>query len=253
MKFRNYSVFVVLTLFMFSGCSQVMRTNFVEHEIKDVKIIYDIPKAMLKGKSIREMFNFNRYCRRNESLSINTNNDLWIIEKTITDTGAGITGTPQSSGIIYEIKVTHKDTDKGVKVTFSVVKVRSYQGGIIVKTPIPKLDIKQFLSSAYFNYCFELNSKYDKESVKGNFDRLLNKHGSDTNIVMQKYNNNYYFKTDLATYSSNVGFFPYRGGSKIIVDSKIQLTASRNQKGNVITLHHVVADLKKKMNKVLNA
>lgn len=81
----------------------------------------------------------------------------------------------------------------------------------------------------------EVTSKFDSNSIKGNFDRLLS-------YGLLKYNNN--------TYKINYEIFPYRSGSKVQYDIPLSYTLKAN--GTSTLTNKDLENIKKEVEKIVN-
>ncbi|PCH56889.1 MAG: hypothetical protein COC15_02305 [Legionellales bacterium] len=249
MKFRLKLYILLLTMpFVLSGCSNdIMSTSSIHWQLKPnapeekvvqgVNISYNIPKYIYQNKSIEDILYFERIDygtpNKQEKVLIKTCANRWQIERR---TDNGVAG----SGRVYDIEVSKEPTDVGTKISFVVKKERTYQEGVILPFAVPAFDIKKYLARASITYSFELNSKYDVKSIKANFDRLLGK----SNV------NKYYLKTNLAAYSNRVKFYPYRGGTKVVINSTIYNMKYQN---DIINVHKIINSLKRKIAEIVDA
>lgn len=158
------------------------------------------------------------------------------------------------SGAVYTVNETTERTSESNIVTYQPVKMSSYQQGLILPFPVPSMDIVDYLSNTQFKTKFEINSEYPSQSVKANFDRLMNKvrknfriYGSNSKLALDDY---YMLDVEGAKVVMLVESFPYRNGSKVVVNAVVQTQKSNN---NVIDVDSIIKSVEAKIAKVINS
>ena len=163
----------------------------------------------------------------------------------------GISG----SGAIYTINETTERTADSSIVKYQPVKMSSYQQGLILPFAVPSMDIAGYLSNTQFKTKFEINSEYPSQSVKANFDRMMNKARRDFRIygnTNSKLDLEDYYMVDVegAQVVMLVESFPYRNGSKVVVNAVVQTRKSSN---GVIDVAAIMKSIEEKVAQVVNS
>lgn len=242
------SVLLVLVQLTVSGCSQDMASkNFdinlqltpdkpSERIVENERVSYILPTSMIANKNIEDVLQFRGFHNGRESkqekLCISHNKNMLRVERR---TDNGVAG----SGVVYDIEIMQKVIGSVTQVTYEIKKENKYQEGLVLPFAVPNFDIKTFLSMATTFYKIEFSSVYNVDSIKANFDRLLNQRG----------NNQYYWETGLANYDISIKFYPYRNGTKVVTNSSIK---THPQKGD-IDVNRAMNELKAKLEEVLNS
>ncbi len=214
---------------------QIRPEKQTERNIGDIKIIYIVPDNIIDKKTIAGLFLGSKKWgteTKQEKIITSINNNRMIVERREDNGVAG-------SGLIYSIDVENILKGKNRVVTFIPKKVKPYQQGIILPFPLPTFDLRSYLASASVFHKFEVTSEYSQDAIKANFDRLL----GTTNTYL-KYNlNSNNFSAEL-----KVKIYPYRTGSKMVVDSTMFDMKILN---NVINVSDNIKELEKRVKQIV--
>ncbi|MCF2908318.1 hypothetical protein L1285_08280 [Pseudoalteromonas sp. DL2-H2.2] len=167
-------------------------------------------------------------------------------------------GTDYKSCASYlaDVTVTKKENHKILTIT---PKLKSLsRGGFLIFKPIPKMTIDKlygYLSRQEITFKGNITSKFNTESIKGNFDRLMTRHSwraGQADAAHRQFKDTY--TLTLSTGEQVVisaGFYPYRDGSIVeyVVNSITQNDPSVRQVDWVKTSEEV----KKHIEKVVNS
>lgn len=237
----------IILLFILSSCSnkvtlpgdyqiQILPEKSTEKEITNLRITYIIPKNTLDSEGIGGIIFSNRQWGREtkqEKISFNFNNNILQIERR---TDNGLVG----SGCIYNIKVTQTNELNNRLIVLQAESMNTYQDGVILPFPLPEFDLESYLISAKVKYNFELNSEFPAESIRANFDRML-----------EKSENNYYmFSLNEASILMNVKVYPYRNGSRIFIEAELSNMRAIN---NIINVTKNILALEKYIKNIVNS
>lgn len=159
-----------------------------------------------------------------------------------------------SAGSIYTIQETSERDENASVVTYQPLKLSVYETGLLAPNA-PRVDLSGYLSRTQFSTKFEINSDFPSASVKANFDRLMNKARSDFRIYgntnsdldLEDY---YMVDVDGAQVVMLVESFPYRNGSKVVVNAVVQTRKSSN---GVIDVAAIMKSLKEKVGEVVSS
>ncbi len=247
-------IFALFQFIMLSGCSNNELVKNITHSdinwqikpdapqdtmVNNIEVSYSIPSVLLHNKSVSQFLTFKTFHTGRESkqekLFLRQNGqNLWSIERR---TDNGIAG----SGVIYDVEVKEEKLKKDMtKVSLVVTREYKYQEGLILPFAVPDFDIRKYLANSQITYEFELDSKYDKESIQDNFQRLLG----------ANYDNIYHFGTGLAEYSNTISLYSYRGGTKIKIKSLIQFVQSDV---SIVNVDKIIIDLKNKIKNIVDS
>jgi len=166
----------------------------------------------------------------------------------------GISG----SGKIYIVNYSTVTKGDDTIITFNPIKTKSYQQGFIGKFDVPEFNINNFLSSSNFKYKFEINSDFPSNSVKGNFDRLLRKkvpsHSEMKQMMLARMSGKTTSSKDWYVLDSytllNVESFPYRNGSKVVIEAKIR---TKKNSENLINLSELFKSINSQIVTIVNS
>lgn len=215
MKITTY---LISLFFLLSACSnnitlpnnydiQLLPNKPSVTEITNLTITYIIPQRVASSEGIIGLNFPNSHWGRDtkqEKIIVNFDNKMLKVERR---TDNGIAG----SGRIYNINITKTNELNNRIITLQPISMRTYQDGAILPFPLPEFNLESYLTSAVVKYNFELNSEFPAESIRANFDRIL-----------EKKSNSYY-----ALHLNNGSAFiriktdPYRNGSKILINSEL--------------------------------
>ncbi len=173
-----------------------------------------------------------------------------IVEK---KTHNGLVG----SGAVYTINEKTERTADSSIVTYQPVKKSSYKQGLILPFAVPNMDITSYLSNIQFKTKFEINSDYPSQSVKANFDRLMKKahrgfryHGSTSTTSKLALEDSYMVDVEGVQVVMLVESFPYRNGSKVVVNAVVQ---TRKSNSGVIDVTTIMKRIEEKVTEVINS
>ncbi|MCZ4337636.1 hypothetical protein [Shewanella colwelliana] len=186
-------------------------------------------------------------CTKYDSIKFGRKAGNVVVERRVHNGVAG-------SGSVYTINETTERTSDSSIVTYQPVKMSSYQQGLLLPFPIPKMDIANYLSNTQFKKKFELNSEYPSQSVKANFDRMMNKarsdfrfYGTNSRLDLEDY---YMVDVDGAKVVMLVETFPYRNGSKVVVNAVVQTHKSNT---GIIDVAAIMKSVEEQVSKVINS
>lgn len=187
-------------------------------------------------------------CSKYDSIKFVRKSGDVVVERRVHN---GIAG----SGAVFTINEKTERTAEVNLVTYQPVKMSSYRQGLIFTFPVPNMDIADYLSNTQFTTRFELNSDYPSQSVKANFDRLMNKARRDFRIygnTNSKLDLEDYYMLDVngAQVVMLVESFPYRNGSKVVVNAVIQ---TRKASSGLIDVAAIIKSVKQKVAEVINS
>lgn len=204
-------------------------------EINNIQVTYIIPKNVGSPSGTFNGLAFFQYVAGPESKIERlhtTPTSIGLSVERRTDNGVA------GSGIIYAVEKKVTSQGDNTIVTFTPKAQKTYQEGVILPFPLPKLNIESYLSQATLDYKFELDSPYQVDSIKANFDRLIPTSGG------------YRLSVGGTECDITLEVHPYRNGTKAIIYSTIHTTKSHN---NVIDLVQIIAELKKQIQQIMNA
>lgn len=244
--FVRSTTLLFLMQFILSGCVQDMVGDHdihlqlrpdkpTERIVENEMVSYVLPNYLVQGKNIKDILQFYTFHYGSESKQEKlrlTQDKFWKIERR-TDNGCA------GSGVIYEIEVLQKNLGDMTQINFVIRKENKYQEGLVLPFAIPDFDIKQYLSRATIKYQFELNSVYSVNSVESNFERILGKVGDGV----------YFWETKFAIYKNLIKFYPYRDGSKLVIESSIKT----HDQDNTIDVSRIIKDLEVKFKEILDS
>lgn len=186
-------------------------------------------------------------CTKYDSIKFGRKAGNVVVERRVHNGVAG-------SGSVYTITETTKRTSDASIVTYQPVKMSSYQQGLILSFPVPQMDIADYLSNSQFKTKFEVNSEYPSQSVKANFDRMMNKarsdfrfYGTNSQLDLEDY---YMVDVDGAQVVMLVETFPYRNGSKVVVNAVVQTHKSNT---GIIDVAAIMKSVEEQVAKVVNS
>lgn len=201
-------------------------------ELNNIQVTYILPKDIEKGPGTLSGLNFQRFndgdSAKMESLSCSLTPKGIEVHRRTDNTVAG-------SGIVYEVDVNIAHKADNTTVTLTPKTQKPYQEGLILPFPIPTFSIESYLSSATFYYQFEIDSNYNVDSIRANFDRTL--HGSKLEL-------------DDISVDFKYKVYPYRNGSKVVISSKLH---SQRSKHGVIDVTYAIEELKRRIQSVVNS
>lgn len=159
-----------------------------------------------------------------------------------------------SAGSKYTIQETTSRDGGNSIITYQPLKLSSYETGLLAPNA-PKIDLADYLSTTQFSTKFEINSDFPSVSVKANFDRLMNKARNDfrvygntsSDLDLEDY---YMVDVEGAQVVMLVESFPYRNGSKIVVNAVVQ---TRKPSNGVIDVAAIMKSLEEKVGEVVNS
>lgn len=146
-----------------------------------------------------------------------------------TDNGAA------GSGIIYTINYTIKQLPDGYDVIFTPTEKETYQQGLFGKFSIPNFslyDLTEYLTSGQLYYEFDVNSKYNPDSVYANFVRLVKTqdHGSGERdpITGKIFKNWFVSSVDGKSFRYALQTYPYHDGTKVVIYASVPAIKNKN-------------------------
>ncbi|MEW9798552.1 hypothetical protein [Alteromonas sp. CYL-A6] len=245
---------VIFGITALTGCKQT--APVVEQPITNAPSVqYKVPADMNFDLSFNS---FNRClkrsddgsCFRSDRLTVNKASGELVVRREISE---------PFTGAQTQYKIREKITRSGDinTITYQPMTVLKKDGGLLLPIPAPDLDIADYLSTTQFTYKFEVDSQYPSDSVKANFDRLMNKtsdsfrfYGAETTSSTLKLQDSYMYDLGDAFSVILVESFPYRNGSKVVVNVIIETKQTPN---GVIDVEKLLNQVKSKVNETVNA
>lgn len=222
MKFRIVLIFLCIVI---SACSnkitlpgnydiQFVPEKAAVEKVDDIKISYVIPSNTLESQGIDGLaFNSNSWGTptKRETIQARFNSTTMEVERR---TDNGVAGF----GLIYSVEIDKINKGNDKIITFNSKIAKTYQDGVILPFPLPKFDLASYLLSASVMYKFELTSDYPVNSIKANFDRIVESYGTSYKLQLSDC---------LAV--MEVKIYPYRQGSKVAIIAELsQMKANAN-------------------------
>jgi len=143
--------------------------------------------------------------------------DTLIVERRTDNGGSG-------SSVVYEIE--RKTLPDSHKVIFVPKLEKKHQDGLVLPYAVPQFDINLFLATTYYKHEFEVDSEYTAEAIKSNFKR--------------EFNDKHVLDLDNARVEFSVEVYPYRKGSKAVIQLNIKTIPSHNSLINIEALYEKI-------------
>ncbi|AVP87241.1 hypothetical protein phytr_2850 [Candidatus Phycorickettsia trachydisci] len=143
------------------------------------------------------------------------------------------------SGRIYRLNVNKSNELNNKIITLRAESMGTYQEGLILPFPLPNFDLQSYLISASVYYNFELNSEFSTESIKANFDRILKNEGKNYKVILSN-----------ASCLISARFYPYRNGSKVLIEAKLFSIKTTN---NIINVSQSIFELEQRLKNIVNS
>ncbi len=241
---KSKIIFIFL-IFCIASCSnkmvlpgnydiQLVPEKQIPTKLDNIKVTYIVPRNIKNEGDIEGLYlsssEWGAETKREKIISSFGNGNMQVESRV----DNGIAG----SGLIYSIKVESRAENDSTVVALTPYHVKPYQDGLILPFPVPKFDLEKYLSSASVFYKFEFVSEFIPSSIKANFDRFLGSYGPD-----------YKLQTNDFSSHLNVKIYPYRNGSKVIVNSKI-FNMKKSQ--GVINVSDYITTLSAEIKKIVN-
>lgn len=235
---------ILLAISFLSSCSNKMtlpgdcniqlvpEKQVVEH-IDNIKVTYVIPKDISNEGDIDGLFLSSREwgeSSKREKIISSFGDAKMQVERRVDNGAAG-------SGLVYSIDIENEVRGDNKVITLLPKKVRPYQDGLILPFPVPKFDLKTYLSSAIVYHTFEVISEYPQDSIRANFDRLL-----------QVTRSGYELQTNDFSSTLKVKIYPYRKGSKVVIESRL---FDMKIFDNVINVSKDIKELETRINNII--
>lgn len=162
------------------------------------------------------------------------------------------------SGIKYNISyVMHPGKGNAYQVVFTPNFKTDYKQGLIGKFPLPNFPetaMRDYLRSFSLIYKFEVDSKYNSESIMANFMRMAqvkrNTRGMADPVTGKIFNQYFETKYQDKVASYVVEVFPYRNGSKAVIHMELPAVETSP---NEVDFEIVIRDLKSEMERIVNS
>ena len=229
-------------IFALSSCAsdevfQLVPKPTAVREIHDIKVTYILPANVKDCYGSINGIKLNNYVggrpTRIERLKLNIlPNEIHVERRT----DNGISG----SGVIYQVKTDITSQGNNNIITFTPKTAKTYQEGAVLPFPVPTLDIGLYLSQANIKYRFEINSQYSTDAIRGNFNRLLIKAARNKYLLMVGTN-----QLEIA-----IQIYPYKNGSKSLIDISINTQRSKN---DIIDVSRILDKAKRKIHGLVNS
>ncbi len=237
---RLSTLIMILSVFLFlTGCvgdGVLMPKANLAQDIKGIQVTYILPHGVEQSAGTVNGLRFKQYnCgpeSKRERLHINSKHNGLLIERR---TDNGVAG----SGVIYNVDVNTISKPDSTWVILTPKTQETYQQGVVLPFPVPDFDIESYLSSAVFDYVFELNSEYNGDSIKANFDRLLGKDST-----------NYRLNLNDEQFDISIKIYPYRNGTKVVADITIY---NQKTKNGVINVIQKIERVKEEIRRIVNS
>ncbi len=232
--------FILLTLIGCAGNNILIPQPNTVQEVKNIQVTYILPNDIEKRSCTFNGLSFRQYNggtdTKIERLHIDyVANGLQVERRT----DNGIAG----SGIIYTIDANVIPKSDATMITLTPRTQKTYQEGLILPFPVPNFDIEQYLSEATLYYKFELNSEYPATSIKANFERLLERFNAIDSYT-------YILQLEGAELKIKANIYPYRNGSKVVINIVLYNKESSN---GVIDVVKKIEEAKKQIEKIINS
>jgi len=204
-------------------------------DIDNIRIVYVVPRNISNKGDIDGLFlsskEWGKESKREKIIS-SFGDAKMQVERRVDNGAAG-------SGLIYSIDVENVLKGDNKIITLLPKKVTPYQDGLILPFPVPKFDLKTYLSSATVFHKFEVVSEYPENSIRANFDRLLKTSGSSYELLTHDFSS-----------ILKVKIYPYRKGSKVIIESRLfdmrafdnTINVSKNIKDIEMRINNIIKD-----------
>jgi len=153
--------------------------------------------------------------------------DTLIVERRTDNGGSG-------SSVIYEVE--RKMSPDSKKVIFVPKLEKKRQDGLVLPYAVPLFDINSFLATTYYKHEFEVDSEFTAEAIKSNFKR--------------EFNNTNELNLDDAKVSFSVEVYPYRKGSKAVIQFNMKTIPSHNSMINIEALYE---EIELRLTSIINA
>jgi hypothetical protein len=117
------------------------------------------------------------------------------------------------SGIKYLVNYDVKQKENSYSLTLKPTQSTAYQEGLIGKFDVPSFtpdELQNTIRNGLVYYKFEVDSKYNEESIRANFKRLSTESSR-----------HYYFMNRDKKVRFTFNTSPYRNGSKVIIKAAI--------------------------------
>lgn len=157
---------------------------------------------------------------------------------------------------LSDIKITEKENHRVLTIT---PKLKSEsKGGLLIPEPIPNITFDKlygYLSSQEVTFKGNITSKFNSESIKGNFDRLMPRYSwkrGKADVAHRQFKDTY--SLTLSSGESVVisaGFYPYRDGS--IVEYVVKATTENNPRMRKIDWVKASKEVKDQIEKIVNS
>ena len=246
----NYAIVLIL-FYLLEGCSATQVAEPVSLT-NNPNVRYKLPVDQSIDIFFEQYNKCNKYangaCNETERLSFKRGPGRLIVERRIAD--------PLShSAAIYTVEEKTVRQGNSNIITYQPLQMKPDEKSFLVSRPLPTLDIGQYLSTTQFKTKFEVDSDYPANAVKANFDRLMNKarrgfrafDSTDSNLSYDDY-----YQTELegALVVILVESFPYRSGSKVVVNAIVQVIP---KSGGTIDLVDIMDKVETEVKRVINA
>ena len=111
-------------------------------------------------------------------------------------------------------------------------------------------EVIEILSSTTHGFTFEVDSKFESESVNGNFRRLASRDFTKFSAGEKIYENSYYLALEGVDVKIEVTTYPYRNGSKCTVSARYK---TKPNTSNIISITEIEEKIKVAVEKIVNA
>lgn len=161
------------------------------------------------------------------------------------------------SGIIYIVDYSVSTTTDNTIIDLKPVNYRTYKQGLIMPFPVPSFtegDLIHYLLEDTIRYTMEVNSKYDPQSIYGNFMRLAKSasygEGEKDDVTGDIIKSRFYLPYKDHRIYFSLKTFPYRNGTKAIIHLYIPgiLTSP-----NTVDFAKIIKGVKSQIESIVNS
>jgi hypothetical protein len=160
------------------------------------------------------------------------------------------------SGLIYDVNYAVKQMRDGYEVVFTPVDKETYQQGLVGKFPVPNFtldNLRTYLTSFKVYYEFDINSKYNPDSVYANFARLVQvqnfRAGERDPITNKIYKNWFISSVDGKKFRYVLQTYPYHNGTKAVIYASVPPIENSN---GIYDYGTSIRDIRKQITTVAN-
>ncbi len=246
----KYSILLIF-LYLLEGCSATQVAEPVSLT-NNPSVRYKLPVNQSIDIFFEQYNKCNEYanntCSETERLSFKRGPGRLTVERRVSD-------ALSHSAAVYTIEEKTVREGNSNIITYQPLQMTPDEKSFLVSRPLPTLDIGQYLSTTQFKTKFEVDSDYPANAVKANFDRLMNKarrgfRAFDSTDSDLSYDDYYQTELNGALVVLLVESFPYRSGSKVVVNAIVQIIP---KSGGTIDLIDILNKVEAEVERVIKA